>query len=204
MSFLNNTQKQNIAAAIKSAEARTSGEFVAVIARASDDYYYIPLLWAALLALVLPAIWVALPLPIIDYTLMQFIVFIVAGALFQWLPLKMRVIPAAVKRRRAALLAREQFLAQNLHHTEQRNAILLFVSQAEHYVEIIADKGINDVVADDTWDKIVEAFIQQVQQHKIEQGFLTAIHACGEALALHFPVSAKDVNELPNHLIEID
>lgn len=204
MSFLNTIQKQNIAEAIKCAEAKTSGEFIAVIARASDDYYYIPMLWAALLALVIPAIWVALPLPLIDYTLMQLLVFVVAGLLLQWMPLKMRVIPTVVKQRRAALLARQQFLAQELHHTQQRNGILLFVSQAERYVEIIADKGINDVVAENTWNDIVQAFIQHVHEGKIEHGFLIAIHACGEVLTQHFPVSEKDTNELPNHLIEID
>ena len=80
----------------------------------------------------------------------------------------------------------------------ERTGVLLFVSAAEHYVEIIADKGINDVVADDAWQDIVQNFVQHVKQQQVTDGFLTAIAACGELLADHFPATDKDINELPN------
>ncbi len=109
-----------------------------------------------------------------------------------------------MKQRRASLLAHEQFLLQGLHHTEGRNGILLFVSTGEHYVEIIADKGINEAVAADTWDAIVQTFVQRVQLGQMETGFIEAIAACGEVLAQHFPAQAQNPNELPNHLIELE
>ena len=204
MGFLTQQQKDNISAAIKQAEAQTSGELVAVIAHESDDYYYIPLLWAAISALVLPAILMLLPVGSSDYSLYQVLTFIIAALLFRWQPLKMWLIPSYVKQRRAALVAREQFLAQNLHHTEQRNGILLFVSVAERYVEIMADKGINDVVAADTWDKLVQQFVENVKAGEVEQGFITAINTSAGILQQHFPILPKDQNELPNHLIELD
>jgi putative membrane protein len=123
--------------------------------------------------------------------------------LFRWTPLKMRLIPKAVKRRRAGRLAWEQFFAQNLHLTRQRTGVLLFVSVAEHYVEILADKGINDKVKQDAWDNIVADFIKRVKAREITEGFLSAIGACGELLAESFPRSEGDVDELPNRFIEI-
>ena len=51
-----NADRQKITAAIHAAEQRTSGEFVAVVARASDHYFSIPLLWAAALALLVPGL----------------------------------------------------------------------------------------------------------------------------------------------------
>jgi len=51
------------------------------------------------------------------------------------------------------LTAQEHYFLQDLHLKSERTGVLLFVSAAEHYVEIIADKGINDIVARETWQK---------------------------------------------------
>jgi putative membrane protein len=78
---------------------------------------------------------------------------------------------------------------------------LLFVSVAERYVEIIADKGINDKVEQDQWSRVVARFIGQVKDDQICQGFLQAIETCGEILTEHFPVEPGNKNELPDHLV---
>ena len=56
MAFLTDQDRQKIADAITATERTTSGELVAVVAQAADDYRYVPLLWPALAALLLPAI----------------------------------------------------------------------------------------------------------------------------------------------------
>ena len=81
--------------------------------------------------------------------------------------------------------------------------MLLFVSVAERYVEIIADKGINDKVTQSAWDDIVVGFTKRVKAKEIPEGFLSAISACGKLLAESFPRPEGDVDELPNRLIEI-
>jgi len=205
MGFISDTDKQRIAEAIREVENKTSGELVTVIAREADDYYYIPTLWAAMSALFLPAVVIILDLQHTHFDSYgaQVLLFAVATLLFRFPGIKYRLIPTAVKKQRAARLAREQFLLNNLHHTEGRNGIMLFVSQAEHYVEIIADKAINDVVAPGTWDRVVSEFVGRVKEGKVAEGFISAIHACGDHLEQHFPISDDDKNELPNHLIEI-
>jgi hypothetical protein len=50
-----------VSAAIQAAEKRTNGQIVCVLAHASSDYAYIPILWASALALVTP--W-----PLINFT----------------------------------------------------------------------------------------------------------------------------------------
>lgn len=205
MAFLSKKEKQTIADAIHRAESQTTGELVTVIARASDDYLYIPVLWAALLALLTPGLLMMFPLDL-DYVQIyqaQVAVFFVAVLLFRLPVLKMRLIPKFVKIRRASRVAREQFIQQNLHHTAARTGVLIFVSRAEHYVEIIADKGINDVVPDDAWDKVVVDFVAKVKSGEVADGFLVAIDDCGKLLAEHFPGKADDENELPNHLVEL-
>jgi putative membrane protein len=205
MSLMNNSDKQRISAAIAAIERQTSGELVTVITRCSDDYRYIPYLWAALLALLVPGI-LSLDATLIPgklHYLLQICVFLGAAVLFNWLPLKIRLIPPAVKQLRAQRLAREQFFLQNLHGTPGRTGILLFVSLAEHYVEIIADKGINDVVSDSAWEAIVEHFVADVKNNRVVTGFVTAISACGELLVAHFPATGENINELPDHLVEL-
>lgn len=201
--LLNQTEKEKISAAIESSEKQTSGEFVAVIASASDDYFYIPTLWAAMLALAVPSVFVVFDLNISNMILTQVLTFIVIAAAFRWQPLKMKLIPAEIKQRRAKRHAHEQFFLQNLHHTEKRNGVMLFVSEAEHYVEIIADKGINDVVEEGAWDHVVADFVAHVKKGEVTEGYLSAVNKIESILKEHFPIGDEDKNELPNHLVEV-
>jgi putative membrane protein len=203
MTFLTTEEKQQIADTIKQVEARTSGEFIAVIADASDSYQYIPLLWACLFALMLPGLLLILNLQMDSVYIYQFGLFAICAILFRWTPLKFWVVPKLVKHQRARRVAREQFLLQGLHHTEKRNGVLLFVSVAERYVELIADKGVNDVVEQGVWNQIVQQFVGKVKAKQIRQGFIDAIQQSGDVLQQHFPVQERDINELPNHLVEI-
>lgn len=205
MAFLSDSEKAQITAAIRAVEAKSSGELVTVVAREADDYYYIPTLWAALIALAQPALvnLLALQGAMLDGYAPQVITFILLTLLFRLPALKYRLVPVAVKRERAHRLARQQFIEQNLHHTAGRTGVLLFVSVAEHYVEIIADKGINDVVPPGTWDGVVAEFVGRVRRGEVAAGFVGAVEGCGRELAQHFPVAEGDVNELPDHLVEL-
>lgn len=204
MAILNPADHQAISEAVRQAEKLTSGEIVTVIAKSSDDYHYIPLLWAALMALITP-----LPLVLFSSLAPQPIYMIQLG-LFIMLALALRhpalrhaIVPRAVQRKRAHRQAREQFLAQNLHTTEGRTGVLIFASLAERYVEIIADEGIYCKIAPEYWDDVVADMIGHLRAGQISDGFVSAITACGKTLAEHFPPGSRNENELPDQLIEI-
>lgn len=217
MSFLTNEEKAALTARIKHAESRTHGEIVTVIARQSDGYRYIPVLWAALLALSLPGLYYAwisvktggwIDMQDLDTTVqrlytIQVLVFLGLGMLFQIPAARMFIIPESVKRQRAARHAREQFFLQNLHLTSGRTGVLIFVSVAEHYVEIIVDNAIAEVVDDKVWDQTVDEFIAHVRRGKIAAGFENTIEQCRDVLWEHFPAPDGRPDELPNHLIEV-
>ena len=205
MSFLSEHDKQRILAAVENAENQSSGEFVTVIARQADQYLYIPTLWAAILSLLTPAVVMTVHNSL-DYQyvyVIQLCAFFALGLLFRWQPITLKLIPKAVKLQRAKRLAWEQFFARGLHHTRERNGVLFFVCVAERYVEIIADKGINEKVDQAQWDKIVSHFTDAVKKGNIADGFVSSISACGELLKSHFPRQADDTNELSNLLVEI-
>lgn len=205
MAFLTDADRARILAAVRAAERTTGAEFVTVIARASDTYLLMPLLVAAAVAMALPgALWLVGALDdFIALYAAQLASFAVLALVLQHPAVAPRLVPASIKTLRAARHARAQFLARGLHRTAQRSGVLLFVSVAEHYVEILADEGIDARVAPGTWDAIVADFTGRVRAGRIADGFVGAIEAIAAILAAHVPRDPADVNELPDRLVEL-
>lgn len=193
---------ERIAAAIQAAEANTAGEIIAVVTAESSSYLYAPFMWAAIGALIVP--W-----PLIQWTwwpstwvfLAQLAAFLVLLPMLMPKPVRRMLVPGSLKRQMARRRAREQFFAQNLHMTENRTGVMIFVSVAERYAEIIADQAIHSKVKAGVWDEIVHGLTREIGSGRAGDGFVHAIEAAGRHLAEHFPPGALDKNELPNRLI---
>lgn len=194
-----------IAEAISRAEKATSGEIVVVVARASSGYHFFALMCVALLALAVPLPFIHLTKWPIEYVyLAQLGVFLVGVLLAQSERFRVAIAPRRLKQGRAHLRAAEQFLAQNLHTTKGRTGVLLYVSEAEHYAEVIADEGIYGRVPPDIWDTLISDLAAKIKQGARVEGFVGAVERCGAILAEHFPPEPLGEDELPNHLIVLD
>ncbi|HEX8595997.1 MAG TPA: TPM domain-containing protein [Pseudomonas sp.] len=202
MALLNQDQQRQVAEAITRVEQRTNAELVTVLARQADDYTYVPLIWAGLVALLLPGLINYIPgwLSANELLLTQIVTFIVVVFICRLSPLTLYLVPASVRHWRAGNLARRQFLEQNLHKTVDGTGILIFVCEAERYVEILVDHGISSRLHNQTWQALIDVFTQQVRDGQTLQGFLDCIEGCGEVLAEHVPVT-QIRNELPNRLV---
>ena len=203
MAFIGTAEQTRISEAIAEVERGTDAELVTVLAAASDDYRYIPLLWAALVALIVPSALYLTPLSTAWMITAQLAAFVVLAVLLQIETLRARLIPKSVRTLRAANMARRQFLEQGLHHTVDDTGVLIFVSEAEHYVEILVDRGISSKVDNERWSSIIENFVDDVHEGQVERGFLTALERCGEILAEAVPKTPDNRNELDNRLILI-
>lgn len=205
MALLNADEQQQVAHAIEAVERRTDAELVTVLAASADDYAYAPLIWAGLVALLLPGLINFYPgwLNANELLLTQIATFIVVACLGRLPRVTTLLVPRAVRHWRAGSLARRAFLAQNLHATVNGTGILIFVSEAERYVEIIVDDGIARRVDDEVWRSLVDVFTQKVKDGKILEGFLGCVQACGEVLSDQVPVTQAR-NELPNRLVILD
>lgn len=187
---------------VKKVEQATDAELVTVLAPASDGYRFIPTLWAALLAMLTPLLvheldfWIAWH----EILMSQWAIWLLLTLLFQWTPIKMRLVPASVKRQRAALMARLQFIEQGLHRTRERLGVLIFVSLAEHYVEILVDDGVARHIDNQVWQEIIDEFVAQVKRGKVEDGFVECVRRTGEILSDAFPPT-HERNELPDDLV---
>lgn len=200
--IVSDADRARVRRTIIEAEKRTSGEIFAVVAGASDDYRFIPLLWAALAALVLPAPLIMLTrMPALDIHLVQLGAFAVLGLLGSLPAVRVHLVPGAVKRRRAHMRAVEQFLAHNLHVTEARTGVLVYVSIAEHYAEIIADEGIAAEVGQAVWDDAIAVLTGGIAAGNLVDGLIAAIERVGSVLAEHFPPRPHDPDEIDNDLV---
>jgi putative membrane protein len=91
-----------------------------------------------------------------------------------------------------------------MHTTEGRTGVLIYVSFAERFAEVIADAGIYKKVPPSTWEDVVGELTNHLAAGSVTQGFIRAIERCGKVLAKHFPPGMANQNELPNHLIVLD
>ncbi|EEQ96734.1 TPM domain-containing protein [Brucella sp. ZJ1_1] len=199
-----------IAEAIRKAEAETSGEIYAVLARSSDDYFFAAgfvatcgiLLASVVVAFLAHWYWFDVRLPMFGLAVLA--AFLTAMLVLWAFPaIRMLLVPRRIRYKRAHLNALQQFLARNVHITEHRTGILLFVSMAEHYAEVIADAGINARVEQDEWNAIVATLVHHASRAQVAEGFVLAIGQAGLLLETHFPAGADNVNELDDHLIEL-
>jgi putative membrane protein len=196
------TERERIAAAIRAVEARTTGEIVCVLARTSSDATALPVLLAAVAALVLPWVLVAFTTLSVQRILaLQAIVFLVALIGLCLPRVRVALMPRAARRQVAHRVAMEQFRARGIARKKDRCGILIFVSLAERYARIIADEGIAARVPQAQWQTAVDALIAEIKRGDVAGGFLAAIELCGNELAAQFPRhEAATGHELPDRI----
>lgn len=182
-------ERERIHAATIAVERRTSAAFALAIVPVSERYLLFPLVWGAVLALTATGMLALLhpELGIGTGFLVDAALFIVLSLILDWLPLRLRLVPRRTKHTHAHQLAHREFAARILAAAQHRNGVLFFVSLAERYVEVIADRDIHARVPAGTWDRIVADFIAAVKAGRLADGFIAATEACAAVLETHYP-----------------
>jgi putative membrane protein len=226
---LTEADRHRIEAAVAAAESKTSGEIFCVLAKKVGEYRETSVVWAAGAALLLPI--AALPfgltpdrLPLLGggwrageassvdsavvgalaaYAALQAVIFAVALAVFSIPPIRRFLTPRSLKRERTRKRALEQFLAKAVHLDPGRTGILIFASEAERQVEIVADEAIHLQAGEEHWEGAVEVLTQKIKEGRPADGFVEAVERCGHVLARHFPASGPSPDAIPNRIIEI-
>ncbi|WP_028635089.1 TPM domain-containing protein [Pseudomonas parafulva] len=197
--------QRQIAEAIARAEQRTDAELVTVLARRADDYAYLPLFWAALLALAVPGMlhWLLGWPSVRGLIVANVLLFIVLCLLLRSPHVASRLMPRVLRRWRASRLARQQFRVLNLQRTVGATGVLIFVSEAEQHAEILADQGVACFLDGAARGALVARLAEQVRGGQTLQGFVECIDACAELLGQHVPPTHAR-NQLPNRLVILD
>lgn len=203
-------QARAIVRAIKQAEATTSAEIFAVLARQSDDYrlaaasFLLAFVFVVSCAVGLLSWWHWFEVSMPVFVLAQMLAAITV-LFFAWFMrgFAVRLIPKSVRYRRAHASAASQFLAHGIHHGNSRAGVLVFVSLAERYAEIRCDKSIAAKFEQAFWNECVATLIAAAERREIADGFIKAIRQIGKKLAREFPPAADNPNELADRFVII-
>ena len=193
--------RERISNAIRTAEEKTSGEIVCVLAETSSSATALPVFLAAVGALALPwALMTLTAMPVYRILSLQIAAFIILVGIFCWTPVRVALMPRRARRAVAHRVAMEQFTIRGLGRIRGRTGILIFVSLAERYARIIADEGVSARVPQSQWQAAVDALIAHMREDRIAEGFVEAINLCGNQLAQHFPRTEASRDELPDRI----
>jgi putative membrane protein len=201
--FFTDPEKERIRQAVVAAESKTAGEVVPMIVPSSARYTEIELLGlvAGLFAGILIEWFWSDP-----WGSPYFQLWPVFGALVGFFVGRIPDVKRLLAPRRRIneavyKLGLASFTEQGLHYTKDHTGILILVSLLEHRVEVLADRGINQKVAQGTWDEVVHIITAGIKSGHACDAFCKAIERCGDILATHFPRQADDQDELPNRLV---
>ncbi len=92
----------------------------------------------------------------------------------------------------------EVFAQLRVWDTAENSGVLIYVQLIDRDIEIVADRGINERVAQAEWDAICTRMQGAFREGRFEPGALTAIDEVAALLARHFPARAANPNELPD------
>ncbi len=185
---LSHDEAARIEAAIREAQARSSGQIVIVMAKASTNYEIVPFIWSALLSLVTP--WPFLALTEVSAErifLIQLTVFFLALLVLTLPRLAPMLTPARLRRANAHRAALEQFALRGLTHGAERNGVLLYVSLAERFARIVPDQGAAKVIAQKEWQALIDQLLADMRGGATADALIGAATGCGDLLAQHFP-----------------
>lgn len=207
--------------AVTAAEARSDAEIATIVAERSDNYNDVPLIWAALTALLALAVYAAFPdfyIGLLDrltggwhvWTMREWMTVLVFATMIKflatryivgWWPLRMAFTPGRTKTRRVRARAIALFKASTERRTRSRTGVLIYLSLAEHRAEIVADEAIVAKVKPEAWGAAMALLIDELKAGHPGSGMAAAVAAIGDVLADHFPHSGTDPDEIPNRMI---
>lgn len=97
----------------------------------------------------------------------------------------------------------QAFVEKEVFATRNRTGILLFVSLLERRMEVLADRGIDELVDETAWTDVTDHIRQGIEADRLTRGLLNGIERCAGVLEEH-GTSARpdDENELADRLRE--
>ena len=200
-------ERKNISQAVADVEKHTRGEIVPMIVESSGAYAWVHLL-GALLGLALVSIFIIFWNLKGDWPFEWEEIFfaqgcgIALGVGLSAIPaIKRFLIPKSTLDEEVHEAALASFMAQGIHETRDHTGILIYISLFEHQVEILADKGIHQVIGkNDFWQAQSDTIVVEIRRGQASAGLIQAIQIIGKILAEHFPPQGDNPNELHNEL----
>ncbi len=212
---LSQEQIDNIEAAIKEAEEKTSCEIVPVLSLRADKYLHASFFIGFIFSLIAFALITSF-YPFIENTawdglgrfeynliviVTMMLSFLIGALLSQYLPVLL--LPFISKEEMQTQVRRRAFEAYfNFCRgkTVDNTGIIIYISLFEHIVSIQGDNEVNKHFEQQDWDVIKNIMVKQLQQGQLSEAFIEGIKQTGEFVKQKLPIQENDENELPNEL----
>ena len=81
----------------------------------------------------------------------------------------------------------EMFSALRVWDTEHNNGVLIYLLLADRKVEIVADRGVDQLAGSPIWEGICRTMESAFHQGHFEEGVVGGIRAIGACLATYYP-----------------
>ncbi|AWA28776.1 hypothetical protein HYN48_00980 [Flavobacterium magnum] len=94
----------------------------------------------------------------------------------------------------------EVFNLLDMHQTELKNGVLIYLAVEDKAFAICGDKGIDEVVPEGFWDSTKEVMLAHFKNGDFKQGLIDGILRAGRELQQHFPCTDDDKDELSNEI----
>lgn len=188
---------------IQKVEKTTSGEIVLLVRPSSDPYTRIN--WALAMAGWLVASSAFLMLGSWHLSVLSLLSWQMVAATAGWFMgdvsgLKRKLLTQKIIRYRVHREAMASFLSHGLHRTREHTGVLIYLSQLEHQVEIVADSGIHQKVGESYWQARVKEIVDGIRAGRPKEALIETIEKIGGELSEHFPPRPDNPDELPNTL----
>lgn len=117
--------------------------------------------------------------------------------------LPLRAVLAGIDARQRAL---DVFAQLRVWNTRANNGVLIYLLLADHRIEIVADRGLDDLVSGEQWRGVCQLIEEGLKAGEPETAVLRGIDAVSALLTAHFPRAEddQDEDELPNqpHMLD--
>ncbi len=100
--------------------------------------------------------------------------------------------------------AAEVFGKLEMHKTEARNGVLIYLAVQDHKFAILGDEGIDRVISEHFWESTRDIMMEHFRKSEFTEGLVNGINEAGIQLKAHFPYQSNDVNELSDDISKGD
>lgn len=221
MRKLTSEERSKISEAVKKAELQTSGEIATAVIRQSNNYAIYELSFAVAVSLIYGIILVLFTGAIETwlqgmfwgyesgyltgfYVFSTFLLLLVLYFIANIPIIDRLIVPKKARNEWVHRRALQYFSESGVGHTKDNTGILIFISLLEQRVELLADSGIAEKIAEDTWQKIVDHIIEGIKNDNLTGTLCESIGECGNILGKEFPRMDDDENELADGIVELN
>jgi len=214
--YLSESEIKDISKTVQDMELITTGEIVPMIVRRSSAVRHVPIILGLSFALLFFGIeflglsgwYLGTSLPFLYEHWIYQILFLVLLLAIAWglshlHPVQRLLTSDQDEIEQVEKRAQLEFFLHQLHRTDKKTAVLLFISVMERRAVILADEGIAKSLPENTWEEVLKPLVGQLQKNQWSAGFQGAIRQSGDLLKKHFPAGSnhKPANEISNNLI---